>query len=132
MVGAYAQTELGHGSYVPGMQTTATFDKATQEFVIHTPCLSATKFWPGGLGKFSNFAIVFAKMMLDGKAMGVHPFMVQTRNLETWELLPGIQCGDIGSKFGYNTKDNGFMIFDSVRIPRKNMMRRFVELDENG
>ena len=29
MTGAYAQTELGHGSYVPGIETTATFDRAT-------------------------------------------------------------------------------------------------------
>ena len=132
IVGAYAQTELGHGSFVPGIQTLATFDKSTQEFVIHTPSITAIKFWPGDLGKHSNFAIVFARMMVDGKLMGVHPFMVQTRNLDTWETLPGIECGDIGPKFGYNTKDNGYMIFNNVRIPRKNMMRRFVELDEEG
>ena len=84
MVGAYAQTELGHGSYVPGIQTLATFDKATQEFVIHTPSITAIKFWPGDLGKFSNHAIVFAKLMVNGKPVGVHPFLVQTRNLDTW------------------------------------------------
>lgn len=132
MVGAYAQTELGHGSYVPGIQTLATFDKATQEFVIHTPSITASKFWPGDLSKFSNHAIVFAKLMVNGKAVGVHPFLVQTRNLDTWQLLPGIEAGDIGPKFGYNTKDNGYMIFNNVRIPRKNMLARFVELDSDG
>ena len=30
MVGSYAQTELGHGSNVRGLQTTAEYDKATQ------------------------------------------------------------------------------------------------------
>lgn len=76
MSGCYAQTELGHGSFVPGIETTATFDKKTQEFVINTPTVSATKFWPGDLGKLSNYALVFAKLIIDGQAYGVHSFLV--------------------------------------------------------
>ena len=132
MSGCYAQTELGHGSNVAGIETTATFDRATQEFVINTPTISAIKFWPGDLSRFSNHAVVFAKLILDGKAYGVHSFMVQTRNLETWDLLPGIEAGDIGPKFGYNSKDNGFMLFKNVRIPRTNMLKRFAEVDKDG
>jgi len=30
IVGTYAQTELGHGTFVRGLETTATYDKATQ------------------------------------------------------------------------------------------------------
>ncbi len=132
MTGCYAQTELGHGSFVQGIETTATFDKATQEFVINTPTITATKFWPGDMSKFSNHAVVFAKLIIEGKAYGAHAFMVQTRNLETWELLPGIECGDIGPKFGYNSKDNGYMLFKNVRIPRTNMLKRFAEVSEEG
>jgi acyl-CoA oxidase len=80
MTGCYAQTELGHGSYVPGLETTATFDKEKQEFIINSPTISSIKFWPGDMSKFSNHAIVFAKLMIDGKAMGVHAFMVPTRD----------------------------------------------------
>lgn len=36
-------TELGHGSNVPGLETTATFDEASDQFIIHTPTLTATK-----------------------------------------------------------------------------------------
>jgi len=49
IVGCYAQTELAHGSNVAGLETTATYDMATDEFVIHTPTFKAAKFWPGNL-----------------------------------------------------------------------------------
>ena len=33
-MGSYAQTELGHGSDVANLETTATYDMKTDEFVI--------------------------------------------------------------------------------------------------
>ncbi|PIN93877.1 hypothetical protein AB205_0163340, partial [Aquarana catesbeiana] len=47
ILGTYAQTELGHGTYLRGLETTATFDPTTQEFIIDTPTITATKWWPG-------------------------------------------------------------------------------------
>lgn len=71
MLGCYAQTELGHGSNVQGLETRAVFDKATDEFVLHTPSIRATKWWPGGMGINATHAVVMAKLILDGKAYGV-------------------------------------------------------------
>jgi acyl-CoA oxidase len=35
--GCYAQTEIGHGSNVAGLETTAVFDIKTDEFIVDTP-----------------------------------------------------------------------------------------------
>ena len=50
VIGCYAQTELGHGSNVAGLMTTATFDEKTDTFTLHSPSIKAAKFWPGALG----------------------------------------------------------------------------------
>lgn len=46
--GTYAQTELGHGTFLRGLETRADFDPKTDEFVLNTPKISSYKFWPGG------------------------------------------------------------------------------------
>ncbi|XXG75813.1 hypothetical protein AAC387_Pa08g0307 [Persea americana] len=43
IIGCYAQTELGHGSNVQGLETTATFNPASDEFIIHSPTLTSRK-----------------------------------------------------------------------------------------
>lgn len=132
ILGCYAQTEMGHGTNIAGLETTATLDKSTDEFIIHTPTISATKWWPGEMGGCTNFAMVYANLIIDGKSHGVNPFLVQTRSLEDHMPLKGITCGDLGPKLGYNSKDNGFLSFDHVRIPRKQMMMRYVSVSKDG
>lgn len=67
---AYGQTELGHGSNVAMLETTATFDEKTDEFVIHTPNPTATKYWPGDLGRFTSHSIVMARLKVGKKDYG--------------------------------------------------------------
>lgn len=43
IIGTYAQTELGHGTYVRGLETIATYDSMTKEFVMHSPSITAYK-----------------------------------------------------------------------------------------
>jgi hypothetical protein len=40
----------------------------------------------------------------------------QLRSLEDHQPLPGVVVGDIGTKFGFNGVDNGFLRLDHVRI----------------
>jgi acyl-CoA oxidase len=75
-MGTYAQTEIGHGSNVAGIQTTATYDKKTDEFIINTPSITATKWWPGDLGNFSSHGMVFSRLVIDDQDYGVMPFLV--------------------------------------------------------
>lgn len=48
MIGCFGMTELAHGSNVAMLETTSTFDLESDEFVINTPNVSATKWWIGG------------------------------------------------------------------------------------
>ncbi|ETL96106.1 hypothetical protein L917_06224, partial [Phytophthora nicotianae] len=116
MVGCYAQTELGHGSNVRGLETTATYIPATDEFEIHSPTLTSMKWWPGALARTANFGVVYARLLLGGKDYGVHNFMVQLRDLETHDAMPGVTLGDVGPKIGFNNVDNGYCSFNRVRI----------------
>lgn len=130
--GCYAQTELGHGSNVRGLETTATFIRETDEFDIHSPTLTSTKWWPGGLGKTANFAVVYARLILPAGDQGVHPFLVQIRSLDDHRPLPGVTVGDIGPHFGSNGNDNGFCRFSHVRIPRDQMLMRYSKVSREG
>ncbi|KAI1422735.1 hypothetical protein F5Y12DRAFT_717078 [Xylaria sp. FL1777] len=128
-IGCYAQTELGHGSNVRGLETTAVWNSADKTFTLHSPHLTASKWWIGSLGMAANHAVVVAQLILNGRSYGPHPFVVQIRDLQTHEPLPNIHVGDIGPKFGYNTMDNGFLLFNHVKIPHINMLSRFSAVD---
>lgn len=115
-----------------GLETTATLDLATDEFVVHTPTIKATKFWPGSLGVQANYAIVFARCISLEQDYGVQPFIVQIRDVDSHEPLKGIEVGDMGQKLGYGSIDNGYLSFDRVRIPRKNLLSRFIKITKKG
>ncbi|KAG7402329.1 hypothetical protein PHYBOEH_000037 [Phytophthora boehmeriae] len=132
MVGCYAQTELGHGSNVRGLETTATYIPATDEFEIHSPTLTSMKWWPGALARTANFAVVYARLLLHGKDYGVHNFMVQLRDLETHEPMRGVKLGDVGPKIGFNNVDNGYCKLHQVRIPREQMGMRVSMVTREG
>lgn len=132
IIGAYAQTELGHGSDVQSLETTATYDPETEEFIIHSPTLSSTKWWPGELGFNATHCVTHAQLYIKGKHYGIQTFVVPLRDMETHMPLKGITIGDIGPKLGFHTKDNGYLRFDNVRIPRENMLMKYAKVSKAG
>ncbi|XP_045145944.1 peroxisomal acyl-coenzyme A oxidase 2 isoform X2 [Echinops telfairi] len=132
IITTYAQTELGHGTYLQGLETEATYDPATQEFVIHSPTLTATKWWPGDMGRTATHALVLAQLICSGAQQGMHAFMVPIRSLRDHSPLPGITVGDIGPKMDFDHTDNGFLRLDHVRVPRENMLSRFAQVLPDG
>ncbi|KAF9897129.1 acyl-coenzyme A oxidase, partial [Lobosporangium transversale] len=134
IIGCYAQTELGHGSNLSNLETTATFIKETDEWEINSTTFTAAKWWIGGLGTICTHAVVQAKLIIDGKDYGAHVFVVPIRSLEDHKPFPGIEVGDIGPKAygGFNKMDNGFARFNKYRIPRENMLMRFSKVSRDG
>ena len=133
IIGTYAQTELGHGTYIRGLETTATYDPSTEQFVIHSPTLTSTKWWPGGMGKTATHAIVMARLVTHrGEDKGPHAFVVQIRANEDHATMPGVTAGDIGPKMGYNAVDNGYLRFDHVRVPRRAMLMKHAAMAKDG
>ncbi|XP_027814039.2 peroxisomal acyl-coenzyme A oxidase 2 [Ovis aries] len=132
ILGTYAQTEMGHGTYLQGLETEATYDAATQEFVVHSPTMTAIKWWPGDLGRSATHALVQAQLICSGARHGMHAFIVPIRSLDDHSPLPGITTGDIGPKMDFDHTDNGFLKLDHVRIPRENMLNRFAQVLPDG
>eukprot|EP00756_Hemistasia_phaeocysticola_P023045 Hpha_TRINITY_DN15868_c2_g3::TRINITY_DN15868_c2_g3_i2::g.192178::m.192178/K00232/E1.3.3.6, ACOX1, ACOX3; acyl-CoA oxidase len=128
--GAYAQTELGHGSNVRGLETTATYDKATEEFEIQSPTLTSLKWWPTSMYACTH-AVVFARLIIEGRDYGMHGFFVQLRDSEG-RCMPGVEIGEVGPKIAGNHANIGYGRFTRVRIPRFNMFARSQHVTKEG
>ena len=46
--------------------------------------------------------------------------------------MPGIEVGDVGEKLGYNAIDNGYLMFNNVRVQRNAHLSRFSEITREG
>src|SRR6478735_3048412 len=130
LMGCFAMTETGHGSNVQALGTVATYDVATQEFVIKTHGDQARKDYIGNAAKHAEVAVVFAQLEVGGKSEGVHAFVVPIRKGGT--VLDGVRIEDDGRKMGLNGVDNGRIWFDEVRVPRDALLNQFADVTAEG
>ncbi|MBP1822093.1 acyl-CoA dehydrogenase family protein [Mycobacterium sp. OAE908] len=132
LLGCFAMTETGHGSDVQSLETTATYDPSTQEFVIDSPTPTARKDYIGGAAETATVAAVFAQLITpDGEGHGVHCFVVPIRD-DDGNDVPGVTTGDCHYKGGLPGVDNGRIQFDNVRIPRENLLNKYADVAEDG
>ena len=115
-----------------GILTTAHYDPSTEEFILNTPSDEGMKFWIGGAAKSATISSVFAQLYVDGVCHGPHVFVVPLRDKRTFKPLKGIILGDCGKKMGLDGIDNGFIIFNNVRIPRESLLNRFSNVTKEG
>ncbi|MGH3970012.1 MAG: acyl-CoA dehydrogenase family protein, partial [Mycobacterium sp.] len=133
--GCFAMTETGHGSDVQSLETTATYDAATEEFVIDSATPTARKDYIGGAAETAIIAAVFAQLITtqDGKPVnhGVHCFLVPIRDGDGNDL-PGVTTSDNHYKGGLPGVDNGRLVFDHVRIPRVDLLNKYGDVAPDG
>jgi len=127
-IGAYAQTELGHGSNVRGLETLATLDLKNKEYEIHSPTLTSLKWWPTGMYACTH-AMVFAQLIINGENKGLHGFMVQLRQPDG-SLMPGVELGEIGPKLNFSSNNIGYCRFTNVRIPMNRLFSKYSKVIE--
>eukprot|EP01119_Soliformovum_irregulare_P009285 TRINITY_DN2251_c1_g1_i2.p1 TRINITY_DN2251_c1_g1~~TRINITY_DN2251_c1_g1_i2.p1 ORF type:complete len:515 (+),score=161.51 TRINITY_DN2251_c1_g1_i2:85-1545(+) len=132
IIGCFGMTELGHSSHLRGSETIAVFDEATDEFVINSTAITATKIWIGLAGQIATHCIVFCNLRSKGQECGLQLIIVPLRDPESGKPLPGVHVGDLGAKAGRNGLDNGWIQFHNVRVPRTNMLARFAQVSRDG
>ncbi|WP_179472550.1 acyl-CoA dehydrogenase family protein [Mycolicibacterium vinylchloridicum] len=131
LLGCFGMTETGHGSDVQSLETTATYDPATQEFVINSPTPTSRKDYIGGAAETARVSAVFAQLITEGESHGVHCFVVPLRD-EDGNDLPGVTTSDCLYKGGLPGVDNGRIVFDNVRIPRENLLNKYGDVAPDG
>jgi len=129
--GCFAMTETGHGSNVQALRTAATYDAATEEFVVHTPDEDARKDYIGGAARDGRLAAVFAQLVVGGESRGVHALLVPIRD-DDGTVLDGVRIEDCGAKLGLDGVDNGRIWFDHIRVPREALLDRYASVTPGG
>uniref|UniRef100_A0A7S2Z2G9 Acyl-coenzyme A oxidase n=3 Tax=Eukaryota TaxID=2759 RepID=A0A7S2Z2G9_9CHLO len=133
--GCFALTELGFGNNAVQMQTTAELDERTDEWVIHTPTTVAKKYWITNGPCHSQWAVIFARMLVRGQDHGVHAFLCRIRDGavgQPGQPLPEVGIEDMGHKMGCNGVDNGILSFHRLRVPRTALLDAFTQVDARG
>ncbi|MFE2938736.1 acyl-CoA dehydrogenase [Streptomyces sp. NPDC059255] len=115
-IGTFLCTEVAHGNDAVALETTATYDRARDGFVLHTPHAGAQKFMPntsttGG----AKSGVVAARLLVDGTDHGVFLFLAPLTDGS--RTLPGVRVRLLSERFG-SPLDHCVTSFDRVFVGR--------------
>ncbi|MFE2033747.1 acyl-CoA dehydrogenase [Streptomyces scopuliridis] len=115
-VGTFLCTEVAHGNDAVAVETTATYDRERDGFVLCTPHAGAQKFMPntspvGG----PKSGVVAARLLMDGTDHGV--FLFLTPLTDAVEALPGVRVRRLPARLG-SPVDHCLTSFDRIFVGR--------------
>eukprot|EP00359_Climacostomum_virens_P008103 CAMPEP_0204917574 /NCGR_PEP_ID=MMETSP1397-20131031/15174_1 /ASSEMBLY_ACC=CAM_ASM_000891 /TAXON_ID=49980 /ORGANISM="Climacostomum Climacostomum virens, Strain Stock W-24" /LENGTH=250 /DNA_ID=CAMNT_0052090449 /DNA_START=90 /DNA_END=839 /DNA_ORIENTATION=- len=122
-------SELGCGTEVSKLKTTAHYDVNSDEIILNSPSLDAIKWWIGA-GECTTHLMLLAQLHIGGKNEGVVPILVQIRDVKTLEFLPGIVTGNVGPMPGMELQPYYYFIFSNYRVPASSLLQRFVHIQD--
>ncbi len=88
-----------------GIETRATYDAGSQQFIVNTPNHEASKFWIGGAGQHGKVCTVFAQLTVDGKWQGPHVFVVRIRDDAGGCIYPCLSWSRMSTPWWLETPD---------------------------
>ncbi|KAK0185212.1 acyl-CoA oxidase [Armillaria mellea] len=115
-LGLFLLSEVGHGLDIANLRTTATLLPGGG-FELHTTSSLAAKYMPPTvpvLGK-PAFGIVWAKLLIDGEATGIRPFLVKINDGK--DMYKGISARVLPRRNGSSPLNHAITTFHRVRLP---------------
>jgi acyl-CoA dehydrogenase len=112
--GAMAMTEPQAGSDTSNIQTTATFDPATNEWVLNGQKIFCTS-GKLALEESDGLVVVWATVDKNAGRAGMKPFVVESGT-------PGAIIAKVEEKLGIRASDTAAIILDNCRVPAENLL----------
>jgi len=110
------------------VETTATWIPDKQMFCLNTPTEGATKNWISQ-GLTADKAVVVADLIIDGKHLGPHGFIMDMR--QNGQLVKGVEIGDMGGKTTGNDLDNAWIKYHQVMLPKSALLDKYCKIEDN-
>ena len=119
--GGFMLTEVNHGLDARNLETTATL-LPDGSYDLHTPHSGASKAMPPTTPycDMPRLAVVFARLMVDGKVHGVKPFLVFLS--DAGGMRPGITSRILPTRPGTKPLDHSLTTFNHVSLPSTSVL----------